>query len=244
MAEAGEGGEGSEESTNSFVIHSKLPDNFQIPRGYSVCSKKQDGLWVFSKDAESFFKEHAIDWNNIKPYESSRKGSIMSALIDGIVGEGISLNSILKRCVHVKIRQSSFFGVLNSTFNPSGTEAGVPTVPTHMTDSISFVILIHQGNIERKFKEFVDLIVNVLRNEVNFQIIFHIFYVIILFSSFFNLRCHHRVHLLHFSATAETRSYQFLNFFSPPSKNCWLKFKIIWESLTFLLCRWICFYET
>lgn len=163
MAEAEEGSVVSIAST----LHSNLPSTFQIPYGFSVCSKKPDGLWVLSRDSESFFKEHAIDWINIRPYESSRKGSSMSSFIDRIVAKGVSLNIILKRCVNVKIRQSSSFGVLNSSFNPSSSDAGAPIQSTQISESTSFVILINQGNIEKKFDEYIDLFVNVLRNEVN-----------------------------------------------------------------------------
>lgn len=147
-------------------LHSDLPKTFQIPEGSSVCFKKPDGVWVFSEDTESFFKEHSIEWINIRQCESSREGSVISSFIDRIVEEGISLNSILNRCVDVKIRQTNLFGVLNSTFNPYGTEAGAPNVPTHMANSVSFVILINKAHIKRKFEEFVDLFVTLLRNDV------------------------------------------------------------------------------
>ena len=168
--------------SSAFSIHSHLPSTFQIPHGNSVCSKKSDGVLVFSEDAESFFKEHSIDWINIRPCESSREGSVMSAFIDRIIERGISLNTISNRCVDVKIRQSKLFGVLNSTFNPFGTEASAPNVPTHMTNSVSFVILITKVNITRKFEEYVDLFVNVLRNEVKIYMSFIIKdYVILIF---------------------------------------------------------------
>ena len=122
----------------------------------------------------------------------------MSSFIDRIAEEGIPFNIIFNRCVDVKIRQSAFFGVLNSTFNPNGTEAGAPNVPTQMSKSVSFVILIIKANIKRKFKEYIDIFVNILRNEVN--IFFHVYFKI-------------QIHVVMYS-TASSSSSEFIFFTS------------------------------
>lgn len=143
-------------------LHSALPLSCRIPIGFGVGYRKINGALEVFEDAEAFFRAHAGDWTEITSYQLSREGSVMSAFIHGIVNKGIKITTIQDRCVHVKINNMVYFGVLNCTFNPCGDDA----VPKHMIDSIAYVILLQQSNINRKMSEHVESFVNYLQEPV------------------------------------------------------------------------------
>lgn len=165
----------AEENNEVSSQYFKLPDSFKIQPGHAVCSR-QAGTLEISEDAESFFKSYASEWSKISPYDTSNPGSMMSELVDGIVGKGISLSCIRSRCVHVNIQKSKNFGILNSLVSPYGAEA-VP--PNSMNRPTTFVFLINHGSISRNLDKFVDLFVKLLNEEV-IRLHFYLSFVFVL----------------------------------------------------------------
>jgi len=151
----------AEECSEVSSQYSKLLDTFKIPPYHAVCSR-QGGILEISENADSYFKSYTSDWSKISPY-TSYPGSMLSNLIDGIVGKGIPISTIRNRCVHVKIKKTQNFGVLNSSVSPFGADTDVPN---SWNRPISFVLLIHEGSISRNFDNYVDLFVKVFQDEV------------------------------------------------------------------------------
>jgi hypothetical protein len=148
----------------AFSLYSSLPKSCQVPRGFQVGYKKVKGSSEIFEDAEAFFKVHATEWSDITSFKLlSREGSVMSKFINGIVAKGIEMKTITNRCVTVNINDNLYFGLLNSLLNPY---YAVDEVPAPITNSISYVILISHGNINRKMPELIDNFAKYLKTTV------------------------------------------------------------------------------
>ncbi len=151
-----------DECIDVFSNYNKLPGTFQIPHGYAVCSSQKGSIEIF-EDSESFFKTYANDWSKLLPYEHSKPGSKLSEFINAIVGKGILESSILSRCINLRIRDTYYFGILNSLNSPFGAEV---VMPVSMNSQISFVHLLNHGHIQRNFDAKVNLFVRLLQEKV------------------------------------------------------------------------------
>ena len=143
-------------------LHSALPEACRIPYGFCVGYKKINCAPEFFENADEFFKAHAREWTEITSYQFPKEGTIMSNFIHGLVIKGMSIKTILDRCVQVKINNTVYFGVLNSAFNPFGDDV----VPKHMIGSIVFVILVNQANVGRNIDSFIQSFANHLKEPV------------------------------------------------------------------------------
>ena len=154
--------EAAEESLDVSSQYLKLPDSFKIPTGHAVCSR-QEGNFEISIDAKSFLESYAANWSKIAPYETYNPGSQMSVLIDGIIGKGILIETIRRRCVQIKIQRTKIFGILNSLVSPFDAK---DDVPNSIDMPLSFVYLIHEGSISRNLDKIIDVFVKILKDEV------------------------------------------------------------------------------
>jgi len=152
----------AEESLDVSSQYLKLPDSFKIPSGHAVCSKQEGNLEI-SNDAKSFLESYATNWSKISPFETCYPGSQMSVLIDGIIGKGILIETIRRRCVHIMFQRTKNFGILNSLVSPFEAK---DDVPNSMDMPLSFVYLIHEGSILRNLDKIIDVFVKMLKEEV------------------------------------------------------------------------------
>jgi len=154
--------EAAEESLDVSSQYFRLSDTFKIPSGHAVCSR-QEGKLEISEDVKSFLESYATNWSKISPYETSNPGSQMSVLIDGIIGKDISIETIRRRCVHIKIHKTHNFGILNSLISPFEAK---DDVSISFERPISFVFFIHEGSISRNLDKIIDVFVKMLKEEV------------------------------------------------------------------------------
>jgi len=154
--------EAAEECLDVSSQYYKLPDTFKIPSGHAVCSKQEGNLEI-SDDAKSFLESYASNWSKISPYETSNPGSQMSVLIDGLICKGILIETIRRRCIHIKIQKTQNFGILNSLVSPFEAK---DDVSISFEGPISFVYFIHEGSISRNLDKIIDVFVKILKEEV------------------------------------------------------------------------------
>ena len=141
-------------------LHSRLPQSFQIPPDTNVIVEVKKGQWTMFDNSEEFLKASA--WECIKPFETSSKKTAMSTFISSIVEKGVSMSSILHRCVYIKTNKFPYFGILNSTFNHSSFEK---EGPTPRNDQACYIVIEKYADISMNPDQYRDHFVNALLSE-------------------------------------------------------------------------------
>ena len=143
-------------------LHSRLPQSFQIPSNTNVFVEVKKGKWTMFDNSEEFLKSQASSWECIKPFETSAKKTMMSTFITSIVDRGVSMSTILHRCVYIISNHFPYFGILNSTFNHSSFEI---EGATSKNDKACHIIIVKIAEISRNPDHYLDHFVYALQSE-------------------------------------------------------------------------------